>query len=53
MLFALSLRVAIALALNTNLLGWIMELFNGNISHNGFERFYESNSHGGKIIDGG
>ena len=51
MLFALSLRVAIALASNTNLLGWNMDFFNGNITHNGFERFCESNSLGGKSID--
>ena len=28
-----------------------MNFFNGNITHNGFERFYESNSLGGKSID--
>ena len=28
-----------------------MEFFNGNIAHNGFERFYESNSLVGKSIN--
>ena len=51
MLFAFSLRVAIALASNTNLLRWNMDFFNGNAVHNGFERFYEPNSPGGKSID--